>query len=460
MGYETTTQHSALKGSVGSQLALLVLVTILLSWMISGAVSYLLVRHDIHVWRQEMEARPDLYPTLMPEPPFSWVELLLGPQTAVPRRLFMGPMQGAGRNQQPSPSPGIYVPQPGSSGPVIIVPEDMHPPDMGFRRGNPSFNNIGRFPWWWTVTIRLTIALLLAALSGFILSRRFTRPLKELADGAREYQGGTFSHRIPYEGDNEFTEVAVSMNAMAERVSQQLASLEEDAVRRQHLLADVAHELRGPVMTLRTMAGALQDHTAGDAERRDRAVASLVRVSDRMQHLVTDLMELARLDLRELPVHLQTVDVRDLADTCVGQHTAAAECAGLTLHSVEPGPPLPIAADPDRLAQVLDNLLDNAISHAGNGAEISVTLTRVTGEHPAVRLTVSDTGQGIAPQHLPFIFDAFYRADAARTPGNAHSGLGLRIARGLMEAMGGTLTLESAEGQGTQVTLELPVNAG
>jgi signal transduction histidine kinase len=112
-----------------------------------------------------------------------------------------------------------------------------------------------------------------------------------------------------------------------------------------------------------------------------------------------------------------------------------------------------VLADPHRLAQILDNLLDNAISHAGAGAEVSVTVE--TGE-PAV-VTITDTGRGIASEHLQYIFDAFYRGDAARTPGSHHSGLGLRIARSLARAHGGDLRVESAEGRGTQAMVTFPM---
>jgi len=171
-----------------------------------------------------------------------------------------------------------------------------------------------------------------------------------------------------------------------------------------------------------------------------------------MLHLVTDLLELAKLDLRELPLHPCMVDMRELAQASVQTHQAHAERAGITLHTVPAGDPVPARVDPDRLTQVLDNLLDNAISYAGAGAAIHVLVQ----DGDPVRLAVADTGQGIPTKHLPYLFDAFYRADTARTPSDSHSGLGLRIARGLVEAHGGTLTLNSQEGKGTQAVITLP----
>jgi two-component system sensor histidine kinase BaeS len=305
--------------------------------------------------------------------------------------------------------------------------------------------------WRWII-IRIGTALLFALVTGLLLGRRFLRPLRELSDGARALRDGNYQHRIALAGDDEFAEVAAVMNDMAQQVSGHIARVEADAQRRQQLLADVAHELRNPVMTLRTMSGALEEGLADDPSRQQRAVGSLVRASDRLLHLVTDLMVLAKLDLRELPLHRQLVDLRELAESIITAHQPVAHQAGIVLHDIEPGAPVMANVDPDRLGQVLDNLLNNAISYAGKGAKIFI---RLHAGKP-LRITVQDTGVGIPAEHLPFIFDPFYRVDSARSPRDQHSGLGLRIARGLVEAHGGTLTLASAPGQGVTSTITLP----
>ena len=220
---------------------------------------------------------------------------------------------------------------------------------------------------------RAFVALLFALLAGAWLASRFTRPLSELTHGARVLQRGNLEYRLPVRGSDEFTQVSRAMNGMAERVAAQISQLEDDARRRQQFLADVAHELRSPVTTLRTMAGALEEGLAEDPERHARAIHSLVRTSDRLQHLVTDLLELAKLDLHELPLHRQPVDVRELAAACLQAHAPAAAQAGVTLQPVAPGAPLMLEADPDRLAQVLDNLIENALHYAGAGAQVAIT---------------------------------------------------------------------------------------
>jgi signal transduction histidine kinase len=137
---------------------------------------------------------------------------------------------------------------------------------------------------------------------------------------------------------------------------------------------------------------------------------------------------------------------------CLRRHKQEAEDAGIGIQTLKRSGPAVVSADPHRLAQILDNLLDNAISYAGKGADVSVTVA----QGDPVTITVADSGRGIAAKDLPYVFDAFYRGDAARTPGEHHSGLGLRIARGLAEAHGGALRIESVEGEGTRAILTLP----
>lgn len=339
------------------------------------------------------------------------------------------------------------------------------PPDLRRALRNPMLSSIWRISRdGYTVFVMpvpygkgvffagMGIVLLLAVTAGAILSHRITRPLSALARGAQALHDGQLDHRIPVIGNDEFARVATSLNEMAKRLSVQIATLEQDAARRQQLLADVAHELRSPVATVKTMAEALRDGVADMPERRALALDAMVENAGRLQRLVHDLLELARLDLHELPLHRETVDLRPLAAAGLRERAEAAAQAGIALRPLEDGPPLRVTGDPHRLAQALNNLLDNAITYAGPDAEVRITLHPGTGH----LLIVEDTGRGIPARHLPYLFDAFYRADASRTPTDAHSGLGLRIARGLVEAHGGTLTLDSREGEGTRVTVTLP----
>ncbi len=409
--------------SVGQRLTLYMVLVVVLSgglgaWLGSQAMRLHLVPRPGHGGREERDGRRR-------DPRFGRGEGARRdgqPRAPDDRR---GPESGLG----PAGGPGQPEPRP---------PGRRRPPPLFF--GNPMF------------TINLIVGVLVALAAGVLLSRRFTRPLSQLAEAARALRAGNFRHRVTLTSDDEFGRVATSMNQMAERVDAQIEALQSDARRRQQLLADVSHELRSPVATLRMMAEAVRDGVATSPERRERATRAMVDSAVRMERLVNDLIEVARLDLAEFPLHCMPLDVRSTVADCLRRHAQPAEHAHIELQPLAEGVPVLVSGDPHRLGQILDNLLDNAISHAGEGAEVQVTVR----EGSPVTVTVADTGRGISPEHLPYLFDAFYRGDAARTPGGRHSGLGLRIARGLAQAHGGDLRLTSVEGQGTRAILTLP----
>ena len=414
--------------SVGARLILTMVVVVALSWLVGGALVFQLIR--LGVLRRP--GRP-------PGPP--------PPGAAAPsqrpggERLFAPEARGGERGRRPPP------PYPGERG------REGRPPPPG---GGPGEGRPPRppRPFWGDPRLlaNLGIGVLLSVAAGIWLSRRFTRPLVMLAEGARALRSGTFGHRIPLTGDDEFGRVATSMNQMAQRIGDQIQALQADSLRRQQLLADVAHELRSPVATLKTMAEALRDGVAASPERMERATSAIVESAARMERLVNDLIELARLDLDEFPLHPVPVDLRMAAMDCLRRHSHAAESAGIRLHPLAEGAAAVVSGDPHRLAQILDNLVDNTLSHAGAGAEVRVMVE----PGDPVTVTVTDTGRGIPAEDLPYVFDAFYRGDAARTPGGRHSGLGLRIARALAQAHGGDLQIESKENQGTRAILTLP----
>jgi signal transduction histidine kinase len=422
--------------SVGAQLTATILLAIALTWICSAGTSSYVAYQRMRALRQQMLARPDLYPVPIPEPRFTVWDFLLGPRPQPARP----PIPGAGL--QPPPQGMGPAPPPGGAPPGA----GPRPPD-GPRPPGPGGLGPGAM-----LAVRGAIALLLALMAGKYLSWRFSSRLEELAKGAGAFDSGDLSYRVPESGDDEFARVAAAMNRMAERVARQIGDLQRDADSRRQFLADVAHELRGPVATIRTMAGALEDGLADEPQRRERAVGALVRTSERLLNLVNDLLMLARLDLKELPINVRRADIGELAAGAVESHAAAASQAGVTLLPIEPGEPVIASVDPDRLTQALDNLLDNAISHAGSGAKVRVAVEQ--GE--TARVTVSDDGQGIPANHLERIFEPFFRVDPARTMDEGHSGLGLRISRGLVRAMGGELTLASKQGAGTTAVITVP----
>lgn len=415
-----------IKISVRTRLTVAFLFVITLSWVLGFLTLRFFMIQDIQRFNREMAAND------------ARARLHMGPMG----HLSYGPPPGD-KDSGRAPSWGDHGdgPPPGPDGPHGPGPGGPHGPGPD-RMPKPMAQNL------WAQSV---ISVVLALLAGWWLSRRFTRGLASLADGARAFHQRQFTHRIPVKGNDEFSSVAATMNEMANQVGAQIAALEEDAHRRQQILADVAHELRSPVATLEAMTAALEDGLADQPERRTEALSYMRDSAGRMRRLVNDLLEVARLDLREVPLVCSPLNLCDMVDEVVETHRAAAEKAGITLAAAEPCEPVEVEADALRVSQVLANLVENAISYAGQGAQITVS---VKADPPGI--IVADTGAGIAAKHMPFIFDPFYRADVARTPGDNHSGLGLRIARGLMEAHGGTLKLESEEGHGTRASLLFP----
>ncbi len=413
------------KINVRGQLTLTILLAILLSWVCGAGIGNYLTYRQLGNYRAVMLAHRELYPNPIPVQRFGLREFLLG----YPPRL---------------PRPVIGPPPVGATPRIDRTPPPLEPAQIEQQRT--------------TAGLTALAALCIALLAGAWASRRFTRPLSKLMTGARAITDGDYTQPLALRGEGEFVQLAETLNAMVVRIAAHVAQLEQEAETRRHFMADIAHEFRTPITTLKTMAGALEEGLADDPARRQRAARSILRTADRLLRLVTDMLELAKLDLHELPLHRQPVDMRELAASCVQAHADSARAAGITLHPVEAGAPVMRDVDPDRLAQTLDNLLSNAVSYAGAGAEVAVTFD---GDNPT-RLRVADTGRGIPAHHLPFLCEPFYRVDAVRTPGDKHSGLGLRIARALVEAHGGQLTIDSTEGQGTTVTIILgssPVKA-
>ncbi|MFD0740998.1 sensor histidine kinase [Phytohabitans flavus] len=226
-------------------------------------------------------------------------------------------------------------------------------------------------------------------------------------------------------------------------------SLQRGEERQRRLVADVAHELRTPLANLRGYLEALKD---GVIEPDPELFASLHEEAVLQQRIVNDLQDLALAEAGTLAYHRTVIDMAEVLETTRAAHHAVAESAGVQLVTATPGP-AQVHADPDRLRQVLGNLVTNAIRATSAGG--SVTLSSAV-DGTAVVVRVADTGTGIAPESLPYVFDRFWRADSARGRRTGGSGLGLSIARQIVTDHGGTITVASQLGVGTTFTITLP----
>jgi signal transduction histidine kinase len=294
-------------------------------------------------------------------------------------------------------------------------------------------------------------AVILATAVGWWLARRIAGPLHHLVQAANIVAAGQFEQTVPEDTSiTDLHDLARAFNAMS-------VSLRQADQLKTAFIADVSHELRTPLTALKGTIETLQDGAVDDLPARDRFLASLASETERLIRLVNDLLILTRADYGALKLKLQPINLTNLAQARL-EHLAglaAQREVGLRVVAAEAAPAC-VFVDTDRLAQVLDNLLDNALRHSPPGAEVTITLTSVAGE---VACAVADSGPGIPAQHLPFIFERFYRADPARSRSLGNSGLGLAIARALVLAHGGRITADSVEGQGTTVTFSLPIAA-
>jgi len=291
------------------------------------------------------------------------------------------------------------------------------------------------------------LLILTLRLVGGLVVRRVTMPLSDIMKAADSLAGGDLTARVPVRGSREFRHLADSFNGMA-------GALQAADRQRRELLADVAHELRTPLTVVQGNLEGLRD---GVYRPTPEHLDLILDETLKLGRLVDDLRVLTLAEAGQLSLDLQALDVQQLLVDLRDAFACEADEAGidLTVDVVQSLPPLP--ADPQRLGQVLGNLIGNALRHTPRGGHVTLGAALApTGD--AVRLWVADTGEGIAANDLPHIFDRFWRGDPARShEAGAGSGLGLAIARSLVEAHGGRVWADSQLGQGTTVSCLLPL---
>lgn len=287
---------------------------------------------------------------------------------------------------------------------------------------------------------------------GTRLFRSWAVPLADIMIAAEEVATGNLQVRVRERGSREFQKLAGSFNRMTE----ELARTDQQ---RRNLTADVAHELRTP---LHIIQGNLEGILDGVYTPTPEHIEATLQETRTLARLVDDLRTLSLAESGQLPLHPETVDVHDLLADVATSFSPQAESAGVHLCvEADESVPLTLYGDPGRLDQVLSNLVGNALRHTPPEGSITLDAQRVqNGAGEQIQLTVADTGDGINPDDLPFIFDRFWRGDRARThKEGTGSGLGLAITGQLVKAHGGTITVASAIGSGTTFTITLPVNA-
>jgi signal transduction histidine kinase len=288
-------------------------------------------------------------------------------------------------------------------------------------------------------------AVLAAAAISWLVSNRIVSPLQALVDLSRRIAGGHYEQRLHLDTDDELAELVESFNQMA-------ASLAETETMRQQLLGDVTHELNTPLASIKGYMEGLQD---GVLPATPATFQLVHREASRLQRLVQDLQELSQAEAGQIGLRIDACQPRSVIEPVVERMRPQFREKGITLHIALPDDLPAVRADSDRAAQVLTNLLGNALQYTPAGGEVTVA---AAGEGQHVRFTVADTGIGLAPDDLERIFQRFYRVDKSRSRASGGSGIGLTVARYLVEAQGGEIYAESAgTGQGSRFAFTLPL---
>jgi len=289
-------------------------------------------------------------------------------------------------------------------------------------------------------------AAVVAVLLGLYLSRSVIAPVRAMSLATERIADGHYDERVQARGEDELAQLAMRFNQMAEKLDQ------VESMRRR-LIGDVSHELRTPLTAIKGSMEGLMD---GVLPATHETFQQIHAEADRLNRLVDDLQELSRFESHAYQLDIRPLDVSSLVQTVTKRLAPQAETKRISL-DLELAPDLPrILADEDRAVQVLTNLTGNALQYTPEDGRVTIAAQRINHE---VQISVRDTGIGIPPEHLPHIFDRFYRADKSRSRrAGGGSGIGLTIARALVEAHGGRIWAESAgEGQGSTFTFTLPI---
>jgi two-component system sensor histidine kinase BaeS len=373
-----------------------------------------------------------------------------------------GMMGGAGASASPTPAASANAGQfTIATFPVVVRGQKVATADI---YSNVGMRQAAESAYQSALTRNLIIAAVVAAVVAFLISlfvsRRITAPLEELTDAAADVATGDFGVRVAPRANDEVGALASAFNAMADRLAR-------DEQWRRDMTADLSHELRTPLATIQTRIEALEDGVLPATPENLRVIGAEV---ERLGRLLGALRNLNELESEDLEVEHEPLDLAEVAGDAVARAETAYAAKGVTLESVVS--PAIVKADRDRLLQVAGNLLDNALKFTPQGGRVDLEVGEgqaptpdeaddmtcrgfsIGGQRWAV-LTVSDSGSGIDPVDLPFVFDRFYRSQSARSTQGV--GLGLAIARGLVEAQGGEIDAANKPAGGAVFTVRLPL---
>ncbi len=291
--------------------------------------------------------------------------------------------------------------------------------------------------------------VLVGLAASYALARSITVPLRKLNAGVREIERGNFAHTVEVDSNDEVQQLAAAFNRMA-------AALETNNRLRRQLLADIAHELKTPLSVIQgNLEGMIDGVVATDREQ----LLSLFEESIHLNRLINDLRDLSLAEAGQLSLEKAPADINQLVAHAVGMVKRLAEEKKLQVEC-DLGRLPTLEVDVNRLRQVVFNLLTNAVRYTNEGGKVTVaTAVERREEQEWIAVSVRDSGQGIAPEDLPYIFDHFYRADKSRNRRSGGTGIGLAIVKRLVETHGGSVLVDSRPGEGSCFKVLLPAAA-
>jgi len=309
------------------------------------------------------------------------------------------------------------------------------------------------------LSLLLTMLVFTAILSvgfGLLCARMLADRIERVRAGTARIAAGDLGSELPVEGHDEVAGLAEDFNRMARALDAASEREREMERTRRDLIASVSHDLRTPLASTRALIEAVADGVAEDPQTEKRYLSSARRELAHLSRLVDDLFELARIDAGVLQLTLEEASLHDLISDTISSFQPQANSRGVRLVGEVSGDVDPVLINPPRLQRVLHNLLSNALRHTPADGTVAL---RATSQGDEVRVEVTDTGEGIAPEDLPRVFERSFRAERSRTrpeeEGAPGAGLGLAIARGLIEAHGGTMDAESDPGRGSRFCFTL-----
>ncbi len=301
--------------------------------------------------------------------------------------------------------------------------------------------------------VLLLFAAIIATTYGLFVAASVTDGLRQMAAAADTLAAGDLSARVPIAGRDEVARLSESFNEMADRLQATADRQRELETLRRNLIAWTSHDLRTPLTSIRARVEALHDGMITDPENTQRYYGAILGDVVALNQLIDDLFELAQLDAGGLTLELAPASVADLVSDCLESFQARAEQGGVSLvGDVDPAVD-PVLLNTGKIGRVLNNLVENALRHTPPGGRVSIAATPT---HESVIITVEDTGPGFAAAELPYVFEQFYRGEQARSRAMGSAGLGLAIARGIVQAHGGRIWAENREGGGARVRFLLP----